>query len=142
MFILFPFVRFLGNEISEICDEALIVRTDSKIVPTVKFFKDRALQKLLCEVMILKTRSASLVQVASFSKCSFKSNIRLSVESNPRLHWFYSTSLCYWSRKLLSLRCRTKRNHNLVNCVFPCFRQIGWFYFDFSLASDGIFPFF
>ena len=50
---------------------ALIVRVDSESVPTVKFSKDEELQKLLCEVPILKTRPASSVQIAPFSKCSF-----------------------------------------------------------------------
>ena len=56
---------------------ALIVRLDSEGVPIVKFSKE--LQKVLCEVPILKTRPASVVQIASFSKCSFKGNIQLSV---------------------------------------------------------------
>ena len=50
---------------------ALIVRVDSESVPTVKFSKDEKLQKLLCEVPILKTRLVSAVQIALFSKCSF-----------------------------------------------------------------------
>ena len=63
---------------------ALIVRLDSEGVPIVKFSKDEELQKVLCEVPILKTRPASVVQIALFSKCSFKGNIQLSVESKPR----------------------------------------------------------
>ena len=43
---------------------ALIVRMDSKSVPTVKFSKGKELQKLLCEVPILKTRLASGVHIA------------------------------------------------------------------------------
>ena len=82
---------------------ALIVRVDSESVPTVKFSKDEELQKLLCEVPILKTRPASSVQIAPFSKCSFQRNIQLNIESNPRLHWFYFTLHCYWSRKLVPL---------------------------------------
>ena len=46
---------------------ALFVRMDSKSVPTVKFSKDKELKKLLCEVPILKTQPASVVQIASFS---------------------------------------------------------------------------
>ena len=65
---------------------ALIVRLDSEGVPIVKFSKDEELQKVLCEVPILKTRQASVVQIASFSKCSFKGNIQLSVESKPRFY--------------------------------------------------------
>ena len=65
---------------------ALIVRLDSEGVPIVKFSKDEELQKVLCEVPILKTRPASVVQIASFSKCSFKGNIQLSVESKPRFY--------------------------------------------------------
>ena len=72
---------------------ALYVRLDSESVPTVKFSKDEELQKLLCEVPILKTRPASAVQIASFSKCSFKGSIQLSVESNPRFYWLYFTWL-------------------------------------------------
>ena len=71
IFIWFPFFRFLGNDISDNSDMALIVRVDSESVPTVKFSKDEELQKLLCEVPILKTRPASSVQIAPFSKCSF-----------------------------------------------------------------------
>ena len=95
---------------------ALIVRMDNESVPTVKFFKDEKLRKLLCEVTILKTREASsAVQIALFSKCSSASNIKLNFKSNPRCHWFYFTSLCDWSRKLAPLsqliRCGTERNH-------------------------------
>ena len=68
LFIWFPFFRFLGNEISDNSDKALFVRLDSKRSPTVKFSKDKELQKLLCEVAILKTREVSAVQIASFSK--------------------------------------------------------------------------
>ena len=112
---------------------ALIVHLDSESAATVKFCKDKELQKLLCEVPILKT-AVSVVQIALFSECSFKNNIQLNVESNLRLQWFYSTLLCYWSRKLMPLsqliRCKTKRNHVLV---FPCFQQIGCFYFEFKM---------
>ena len=45
---------------------ALIVRLDSEGVPIVKFSKDEELQKVLCEVPILKTRPASVVQIASW----------------------------------------------------------------------------
>ena len=61
MLIWFPCFRFLGNEIYDNSDMALYVRLDSESVPTVKFFKDEELQKLLCEVPILKTRPASVV---------------------------------------------------------------------------------
>ena len=95
---------------------ALIVRMDSESVPTVKFFKDEELRKLLCEVTILKTREASsVVQIALLSKCSFASNIKLNFKSNPRCHRLYFTSLCDWPRKLAPLsqliRCETERNH-------------------------------
>ena len=50
---------------------ALHVRLDSKSAPTVKFSKGEEQQKLLCEVSILKTRPASVVQIESFSKSSF-----------------------------------------------------------------------
>ncbi|XP_066019482.1 uncharacterized protein [Pocillopora verrucosa] len=59
-------LRFLGNDISDNSDMALIVRLDSEGVPIVKFSKDEELQKVLCEVPILKTRPASVVQIASW----------------------------------------------------------------------------
>ena len=71
----------------------LHVRLDSESAPTVKFSKDEEQQKLLCEVPFLKTRPASAVQIESFSKSSFKSNIQLNVESNPRFYWLYFTWL-------------------------------------------------
>ena len=86
MFIWFPFFRFLTNEISDNSDMALIVRVDSESVPTVKFSKGEELPKLLFEVPILKTRTASAVQIGSFSKCFFKSNIQLSVKSNTSFY--------------------------------------------------------
>ena len=46
---------------------ALIVRMDRESVPTVKFYKDKEQQNLLCEVPILKTRPASAVQIGSVS---------------------------------------------------------------------------
>lgn len=56
-------LRFLGNDISDNSDRALIVRVDNESVnvPTVKFSKDEEQPKLLCEVPILKTRLASAV---------------------------------------------------------------------------------
>ena len=62
---------------------ALIVRVDCESVPTVKFSKGEELPKLLFEVPILKTLTASAVQKGSFGKCFFKSNIQLSVKNNP-----------------------------------------------------------
>ncbi|XP_027046688.1 uncharacterized protein LOC113674409 [Pocillopora damicornis] len=56
-------LKFLGNDISDNSDMALIVRLDSEGVPIVKFSKDEELQKVLCEVPILKTRPASVVPV-------------------------------------------------------------------------------
>lgn len=83
----FPFSRFLQDSIYEYSVVVSFVPMDSKSVPTVKFFKDKELQKLLCEVPISK--------VVQRSRCSFQSNIQLSVEStsNPRLYWFYFTLL-------------------------------------------------
>ena len=69
---------------------ALIVRVDSESVPTVKFSKGEELPKLLFEVPILKTRAASAVQIGSSSKCFFKSNIQLSVNSNSSFISFTS----------------------------------------------------
>ena len=132
IFIWFPFFRFLGNDISDNRYGPSIVRLDGKSVARVKFFQNKKPLKLLCEMPMLKAQAAPEVQIESFSKYSFKNNIQLSLESNSRLHWFYFTSLCYWSRKVVPIsqliRCKTKRNHILV---FPRFWQIGWFCFEF-----------
>ena len=50
----FPFSRFLQDSIYEYSVVVSFVPMDSKSVPTVKFFKDKELQKPLCEVPILK----------------------------------------------------------------------------------------
>ena len=61
------------------------------------------------------------------------------VKSNPGSHWFCSTPLCDWSRKLTlffqPIRCQTRTNHDLVAHVFPRFGQFGCFYFEFSLVQ-------
>ena len=61
------------------------------------------------------------------------------VKSNPGSHWFCSTPLCDWSRKLTlffqPIRCKTRTNHDLVAHVFPRFGQFGSFYFEFSLVQ-------
>ena len=134
----FHFLRFLGNDISDNSDMALHVRLDSKSAPTVKFSKDEEQQKLLCEVPILKTRPASVVQIESFSKSSFQNNIQLNVESNPRFYWLHFTWLFDQSRKLAPLsqtiRCKTTQ--------LPTFSRASGclvgFYFDLSLAFKGI----
>ncbi|XP_066019524.1 uncharacterized protein [Pocillopora verrucosa] len=58
-------LRFLGNDISDNSDMALIVRMDRESVPTVKFYKEKEQQNLLCEVPILKTRPAFAVTVGT-----------------------------------------------------------------------------
>ena len=57
----------------------------------------------------------------------------------------YLTSLCDWSRKLAlpsqPIKLKTETKRSLVTRVFPRFRQFAWFFFfDFSLALNDIFP--
>ena len=67
----------------------------------------------------------------------------MSDESNPRLLWFCSTSLCDWSRKLAPLsrpiRYKTETSQELVARVFPRFAQSARLYFEFSLKIKGVF---
>ena len=68
----------------------------------------------------------------------------MSVESNPRMHWFCFTSLMWLVKKKLALRfqpirCKTNTSHDFVARVFPRFRRFGCFYFEFSLALSVIF---
>ena len=68
------------------------------------------------------------------------------IRDNLELHGFFFTSLRDCSRKFVPLskpiRCKTQTSHDLVNRVFPRFRQFNCLYFEFSLALKGIFPFF
>ena len=65
------------------------------------------------------------------------------IRDNLGLHGSFFTSLRDCSRKFAPLskpiRCKTQTNHDLVNRVFPRFRQLNCLYFEFSLALKGIF---
>ncbi|XP_022798994.1 uncharacterized protein LOC111337037 [Stylophora pistillata] len=78
-------LRFLGNDISDNSDMALIVRLDNESVPTVKFSKDEELRKLLCEVPILKTRPASACVVISQVPPTVTVDPRVLPEERPSL---------------------------------------------------------
>ena len=64
--------------------------------------------------------------------------------SKSDLEWlcFYFPSPCDWSKKLTlpsqPIRCKTKTNHDLVARVFPRFRHVACFYFEFSLVNDDV----
>ena len=71
-----------------------------------------------------------------------KSNFQLSVDNNPGLFWFWLTLLSDWSRKLAPssqpIRYKTKNKRGMVNRVFPRFKQLACFNFEFSLANDDV----
>ena len=64
----------------------------------------------------------------------------MSIKSDAGLLWFCFTSLCDWSRKLVSqsqpIKCKTKTKHDLVTRVFPRFKEVACFYSVFSLANN------
>ena len=77
--------------------------------------------------------------------CSNSSNTAIVskiIRDNLGLHGSFFTSLSDCSRKFAPLskpiRCKTQTNHDLVNRVFPRFRQFNCLYFEFSLALKGI----
>ena len=57
-------------------------------------------------------------------------NVQLSVESNPRLHWFWFTTLCNWSRKLAPPSQPIRFKTELMTRVFPRFRPVTCIYFE------------
>ena len=63
---------------------------------------------------------------------------QLSVASNLSLLFFCFTSLCDWSIKLAPpfhpIKWKTKINPNMVTCVFPRFKQVACFYFEFIIG--------
>ena len=68
-----------------------------------------------------------------------KSNFQISVEGKPGLLccfcFFFITSLCHWSRKLV-----LQTNHDVVARLFPHFWHLGdFFFFEILLALDGTF---
>ena len=64
----------------------------------------------------------------------------MSIKSDAGLLWFCFTSLCDWSKKLVSqsqpIKCKTKTKHDLVTRVFPRFKEVACFYSVFSLANN------
>ena len=54
-----------------------------------------------------------------------------SVESNPGLHWFYSTLHCDWSKKLVPSF--NQSDGKLKQSRFPA-----CFHFEFSSANDDV----
>ena len=65
-----------------------------------------------------------------------------SAEGDLGLLWFYITMLCDWSKKLAPpsqpIRCKTKNNRDPVTCIFPRFKQLACFHFEFSFANDNV----
>ena len=63
---------------------------------------------------------------------------QLSVASNLSLLFFCFTSLCDWSIKLAPpfhpIKWKTKIDPNMVTCVFPRFKQVACFYFEFIIG--------
>ena len=70
----------------------------------------------------------------------YQSSFQLSIKSDAGLLWFCFTSLCDWSKKLVSqsqpIKCKTKTKHDLVTRVFPRFKEVACFYSVFSLANN------
>ena len=66
----------------------------------------------------------------------------MSVDNNPGLFWYWLTLLSDWSRKLAPssqpIRYKTKNKRGMVNRVFPRFKQLACFNFEFSLANDDV----
>ena len=62
----------------------------------------------------------------------------LSVESNAGMHWFSSTLLSDWCRKLAPHTLKTNTNHNLVASFFLHFMWLSCFYFEFLLALQKV----
>ena len=77
----------------------------------------------------------SLYRVSSTPSRYVRAIFNINVESNLGLFCFRFTSLCDWSRKLVSLSqhisLKSKANHDLIVRFFPRFRLFGAFCFEF-----------
>ena len=66
----------------------------------------------------------------------------MSVDNNLGLFWFWLTLLSDWSKKLTPssqpIRYRTKNKRGMVIRVFPRFKKLACFNFEFSLANDDV----
>ena len=66
----------------------------------------------------------------------------MSVDNNPGLFWFWLTLLSAWSKKLTPSsqpnRSKTENKRGMAIRVFPRFKQVAFFHFEFSLANDNV----
>ena len=65
------------------------------------FFSQSKVRDFFLYNIILKI--LSIIIISRLRKVHFQSNFQLIVESNPKLQWFFLTSLFDWSRKLVHL---------------------------------------
>ena len=89
-------------------------------------------------------RAQNLGACATSTNClsSEQFSFQLSIESYLGLPRFCFNSLCGWSSIVTPpsqpIKSRTKINSNLVSRVFPRFKQVASFYFEFSLVNDDV----
>ena len=104
---------------------------------------ERQTAKDLCLPLKLDVIGGNLRWNETGRTITLQSNFQLSVKSNQGLLWFNSTSLCDWSRKLVSLSQPIKCKLKPFTTWSPAFSR-AWgcllvFYFLFSLALRCIY---
>ena len=95
---------------------------------------------VILKQFFVKCRTFSVISSFLFHYCDWLRKRAPSLSNNrvSKLLLFCFTSLCDWSRKLAPpsypIKWKTKINPNMVTCVFPRFKQVACFHFEFIIG--------
>ena len=95
---------------------------------------------VILKQFFVKCRTFSVISSFLFHYCDWSRKRAPSLSNNrvSKLLLFCFTSLCDRSRKLAPpshpMKWKTKINPNMVPCVFPRFKQVACFYFEFIIG--------
>ena len=127
----------------KMADHVFVVRANFPKIIKKNKFENRRIRQLLNFFYRKLLHIVRLDYLPPMSNSSNTAIVSKVIRDNLGLHGSFFTSLRDCSRKFAPLskpiRCKTQTNHDLVNRVFPRFRQLNCLYFEFSLALKGIF---